>query len=197
MNKPRSLLLILSTLLSIGVFAQGQDLYPISGGTRTEPDLKNKKLIQIIAEKPDYKLTVGRSLMKRKSARMIGIYVKIENLADKPLSVKTSKFSMTDDEGKGYYGLETEEAIKRFNNTHGITTAIIAGPLMNPAVQARMAEEIRRESLESGDIPPHSFKEGIVFFDAPKKQHYTLMVSLTELWPEPFIFSTERQKEKK
>jgi hypothetical protein len=67
---------------------------------------------------------------------------------------------------------------------------------MNPALQARVPEEIRRESLESGDIPPHSFKEGIVFFDAPKKQHYTLKITLTDLWPDPFIFSTEKPKEK-
>jgi hypothetical protein len=103
------ILCLLSTL------AQAQDIRAISGGTRTEPDPKDKKLIRLVAEKPDYTLTLGRSLMKHKNARMIGIYVKVENLTDKPLTVKTSKFSMTDDEGKGYYGLETEEAIKRFN----------------------------------------------------------------------------------
>ena len=183
-------------LFSLSTLAQAQDVRAISGGTRTEPDPKDKKLICLVAEKPDYTLTLGRSLMKHKNARMIGIYVKVENLTDKPLTIKTSKFSMTNDEGKGYYGLETEEAIKRYTNTHGLATAILAGPLMNPALQARVAEEIRRESLESGDIPPHSFKEGIVFFDAPKKQHYTLKVILTDLWPDPFIFSTDKPKEK-
>lgn len=89
----------------------------------------------MVAEKSEYKLTVGRSLMKHKSARMIGLYVKIENLTDAPPTFKTSKFSMIDDEGKGYYGLETEEAIKRFQNTHGVATAILVGPMMNPALQ--------------------------------------------------------------
>jgi len=104
---------------------------------------------------------------------------------------------MLDCEGKCYYGLETVEAIKRFNDTHGPATAIIAGPLMNPSIQASTGEAIRRESLESGDIPPHSFKEGIVFFDAPKRQHYTLKVKLGALWPSEFIFSTTKPDEPK
>lgn len=183
-------------ILIMASAAFAQDLYPISGGIHTQPDPKDKKLIQMIAEKPEYKLTVGRSMFKHKSAQMIGIYLKVENLTDKPLTIKTSKFSMTDDGGKGYYGLETDEATKRFVNTHGIATAVMAGPRMNPAIQGRMAENIRRESLESGDIPPHSFKEGIVFFDAPKQDHYTLKIILTDLWPDPFIFSTEKPKEK-
>ena len=193
--KAKALLFCIIPFL-LSTLAQAQDIRAISGGTRTEPDPKDKKLIRLVAEKPEYNLTLGRSLMKHKNARMIGIYVKVENLTDKPLTIKTSKFTMTDNEGKGYYGLETEEAIKRFNDTHGLATAIMVGPFMNPALQARMAEEIRRESLESGDIPPHSFKEGIVFFDAPKKQHYTLKVTLTDLWPDPFTFSTEKPKEK-
>jgi len=190
-------LLASSIICTFTALALAQDLYPIGGGSRTQPDPKNKNLIQMVAEDSSHRLTVGRSLMKHKSARMIGIYVKVENLSETPITVKTSSFSMIDDDGKGYYGLETQEAIKRFQDTHGIATAVLAGPLMNPSVQAKMGEEIRRESLESGEVPPHSFKEGIVFFDAPKHQHYTLRVKLGSLWPDSFTFSTTKPKEEK
>lgn len=183
--------IVVALLLSVASVG-AQNLRAVSGGTRTEPDPKDKKLLRLVAETESTRITLGRAIVKHKTARMIPIYVKIENLTDKPLTLKTSTFSIVDDEGKGYYGLETQEAIKRFTDTHGIATAVIAGPLMGPSIQAKMGEEIRRESLESGDIPPRSFKEGIVWFDAPKRQHYTLKVTLGELWREPFVFSTKK-----
>jgi len=187
------ILLLCFCILALQVSAQ--DIRVIGGGNRTQPDPKDKSLIQAIAENESIRLTLGKShLWKHKRARIIGVYLKVENLSDKSLTVQASKFSAVDVDGKGYSGLETEEAIKRFNDTHGIATAVIAGPLMNPAVQAHTAEAIRRESLQSGEVPPHSFKEGMIFFEAPKEQHYTMKVTLTGLWSEPFVISTEKQK---
>lgn len=152
----------------------------------------------MIAETPSYRLTVGRSEMKHKTARMIGIFLKIENLSkDSRISFKTSDFSMIDDKGEGYSGLETDQAIKRFQDTHAIALAVLTGPFADKAVQQKMGEEIRRMSLDSGDVMPGSFKQGIIFFEAPKKQHYTLKIKLGDLWPEPFVFSTEKPKSKK
>ncbi len=187
----RNISLVVCLLLLVAV-TQAQDIRALSGGTGIATDPKDKKLIRLVAEDETKKLTLGRSLMKHKTARMIGIYLKVENRSDVPLRVEPSKFSMIDNEGQAFNGLDTQEAINRFNNSRGLTTAILVGPLMNPALQGATAEAIRRESLATGDIPPHSFKEGIIFFDAPKRQRYTVKVTLTDLWPQPFVFSTEK-----
>src|SRR6185503_20766067 len=146
----RNFSLVICLLLLVAI-TQAQDIRAVSGGTGTATDPKDKKLIRLVAEDETKKLTLGRSLMKHKTARMIGIYLKIENRSDVPFTVEPSKFSMIDNEGQAFDGLDTQEAINRFNNSRGLATAILVGPLMNPALQGATAEAIRRESLQSGD----------------------------------------------
>jgi hypothetical protein len=177
------------------VVTYAQDILVIAGGSRTQPDPKDRKLIQAIAENDSLRLTLGKShLWKHKRARIIGVYLKVENLSDSQLGIRTDQFSATDASGRGYAGLETEEAIKRFNDTHGLAIAVLAGPLLAPMAQAKTAEAIRRGALQSGIIPAHSFKEGMIFFEAPKEQRYTMNIMLGSLWPEPFVISTEKPK---
>ena len=193
--KPRQRIFILIWLLALAVVVCAQDIYPISGGGKTEQDPNNKKLIRFVAENERVRVIVGRSdKWKNKKARMIVIQVKVENLSDEPLNIHTSKFNAVDEQGRAYAGLETDEAIKRFNDTHAIAMNVFTGPLRHGAVQQRIAEDFRRAALSSGNIPPHSFKEGVVFFEAPERQHYTLKITLANLWPEAFVFSTEKSK---
>lgn len=181
---------------------QAQELFPISGGTKTEPDPKSKKKIRLIAENANLRLTVGEYRDSKVRSALFVIYLKVENLSDKPLTVDPSKFSTVDDTGRGYVGLAPTDAIKRaLDKSAGTRTVIgiiMAGPLAGPAMQhaaeRKVTEMVNRESLQPGEIPAHSFKDGGVFFEAPKQKHFTLKINLGELWPEPFIFSTEKPK---
>jgi len=189
---------LLLCLLLLVVPAFGQELFPISGGTRTEPDPKDKKLMRLLAENESYRITLGRpDHWRHKTAQIVAIYMKLENLSDKPISVQTSKFSAVDADGRAYSGLEAPEAIKRYFDTHsGAMTALGgalgAGRSAREAAERKVSEDIRRESFPSGEIPPHSFKEGMVFFEAPKENRFTMKIKLADLWPEFFIFSTTK-----
>jgi hypothetical protein len=180
-------------VLSVTVF--GQDPRAISGGTKTEPDPKDKKLIRLIAENDNYRITLGRpDHWRHKTARTIAVYMKLENLSDKPLTIQTSKFSAIDAEGKSYSGLEASEAIKRYFDSHAGAMTVLGGALgagrsHREAAERKVGEDIRRESLESGDIQPHSFKEGMIFFEAPKEDRFTMKIKLADLWPDFFVFS--------
>jgi hypothetical protein len=191
----RRLLMWLILQIAACGLVQGQDIHAISGGTKTIPDLKDKGQIQLVAENGSLKLTLGRSQMwKHSRARMIGFYLKVENLSDQPFRVEPGKFAATTADGRALSGLETEEVVKRYNDTEGIRTAALPYPNMQPAIQARIGEAIRRESLPAGEIPPHTFKEGFIVFEAPNDSRYTLKLQLTGLWPDLFIFSTEKEK---
>jgi hypothetical protein len=178
-----------------------QRISAVSGGTRTETAPHDKKQIRLIAESPSLKLTISTGgKFGKQFAGMTSIYLKIENISDKPLTITTSKFNAIDEEGRAYAGLEFQEAMKRYFDTHAGTFAAIggavagplSGPTMNKAAERKITEDMRRQSLESGDIPPHSFKDGAVFFEAPKKKQYTLKISLADLWLEPFVFTTDK-----
>lgn len=63
------------------------------------------------------------------------------------------------------------------------------------AAERKVTQEWMSKSLQPGDIPAHSFKEGMVFFEAPdKKGEVTLKISLNDLWPSPFVFTTSKPK---
>lgn len=188
--------------LVLVVPASGQVLYPISGGTRTERAPKDKKKTRLIAESPSVRLTTGEYRGSKVRSSLFVIYLKVENLSDTPLQVDPSTFSTVDDEGRGYAGLTPTEAIRRaLDKSAGTRTAIglvLAGPLAGPALQQaaerKVTETVNRECLQPGHIPPHSFKDGAVFFEAPKQKRFTLKVSFGSLWSEPFVFSTSKPK---
>jgi hypothetical protein len=184
------------------VSIQAQKLYPISGGTGTEPDPKDKKIILLVAENEGLKLTLGRSEKYKPKSGLMALWLKIENRTDKPLSVDPAKFNYVDDEGRGYSGFAPKDAIKKaLDSSAGKRSAlgmVLAGPLAGPAMmeaaERKVTEDVNREAIQPGEIPAHSFKDGIIFFEAPKKKQTTIKVALTDLWPEPFIFSTEKPK---
>jgi hypothetical protein len=197
--RTRQLALSWSLVLTASAFA-GQ-VYPIGGGTRTEPDPNDKTRIKVIAENEQLRLTLSKPerFWKRKTARMFAIYLRVENLSDKALQIQTSKFSAVDDEGRTYSGLEVADVVKRYFDSHSGKILILGGGLgarrsSREAAERKMGEDFRRESLQSGDIPPRSFKEGLVFFDAPEQDNFTVKVKLAELWPEPFTFNSHRPK---
>lgn len=190
------LALLFCATLALSCFAQ--KINPVSGGSRIETV---KKQVFLIAENESVRLTLTTDGKHGKQfSGMTSVYLKIENLTDAPLSIQTSKFSAVDDEGRGYAGLEFSEAMKRFLDGKAgfLSSMSIAlsgrhGKQQQEAAERSIIEDTRKVSLVSGEIPPKSFKDGAVYFEAPlKKKKYTLKILLGSLWAEPFIFSTEK-----
>jgi hypothetical protein len=202
MTNPRIMLLTLLSVLILPAASLAQEIYAIGGGTRTDVDPKNKKRILLIAENNELRLTVGVPKQNKPVLGLFEIWAKVENLSDKPLTIDPTKYHAIDAEGRAYSGVAPNDAIQRMlDRTATMRTAmgnIIMGPLAGPsntqATERQARERVNREALATGDIPPHSFKEGVIWFEAPKQKKFALQITLTELWLSAFTFSTEKPK---
>lgn len=202
MRHSRQILLTLAWLLLLPPVCVAQEIYAVSGGTRTDIDPKNKKRILLIAENDQLRLTVGVAKQDKRVLGLLEIWAKVENLSDKPITIDPTKYNAVDGDGRGYAGITPNDAIQRMlDRTAAMRTAmgnIIMGPLAGPSntqAQERQARErVNREALAPGDIPPHSFKDGIVWFEAPKQKTFTLLITFAGLSPSAFTFSTEKPK---
>jgi hypothetical protein len=187
------------------VSALAERIYPAGGGTRTEPDPNDKKQVRIVAESERSRITLstlGHGKYKSKHP-VIAIQVRVENRSKEPLRIDPTKYYLVDEAGQGYAGLSPQDAIKRsmdaMAGTMYVIGSVVAGPLSGPslteAAERKVSQEINQRALQPGDIPPNSFKEGLVFFETPRKpeaKHTTAKLTLVELWPEPFLFTIER-----
>jgi len=202
MRNPRIMLLTLAWLLMLPAASLAQEIYAVSGGTRTATDPKNKKRILLIAENNELRLTVGVPKQDKPVLGLFEIWVKVENLSDKPIAIDPTKYHAVDTDGRAYSGVAPNDAIQRMlDRTATMRTAmgnVIMGPLAGPsttqASERQARERVNREALAPGDIPPHSFKEGVVWFEAPKPKKFTLQITFAELCPTAFTFSTEKPK---
>jgi len=193
-------LIIMFFICAPGVAAFSQEIYAVSGGTKSEPDQKNKKKIRLIAENEKVRIVTGEYRDSKVRSALFVIYLKVENLSNEPLTIDPSTFNAVDDAGRGYAGLAPTEAIKRALDrsagTRTVVGMVFAGPLAGPALQQaaerNVSEKVNRECLQPGNLPGHSFKEGAVFFEAPKQKHFTLKINFGDLWPESFTFGTEK-----
>jgi hypothetical protein len=202
MRNARITILATICLLMLPAVSRAQEIYAISGGNRVESDPKNKKRALLIAENTELRLTVSVPKQNKPFLGLLEIWAKVENLSDKVLTIDPTKYHAVDNEGRAYAGLAPKDAIQRaLDRSAMMRTAMgnmIMGPLAGPsttqAMERQATERVNREALASGEIPPHSFKEGIVYFEAPKQKKFTLQITLTELWPTAFTFSTDKPK---
>ncbi len=186
--------------------SQAQKLYPISGGTRFESDPDKKKQFMLIAENSDLKITIKPAeKIKLGKGPIWAIWMKIENTSDKPLKFDPTQFNATDDEGRAFVGLESKDAIKRFYDSvaamSNLVGLVVAGPLMGPSIMAsgerKAAEELNRKSIQIGEIPPKTFKDGIVFFEQPKEKTKEFKINFIGLWSESIVFTTDEKRRPK
>jgi hypothetical protein len=203
MRQARIIVRVLLLIIVLSITTLAQRVYPASGGTRQEPNPKEKDQIYLIAENEVLRLTIDGSKKNSIKEPLLFIWLKVENLSDKPLSIDPSKFSCVDDTGRAYAGLGPKEAIKRiFDSRAGSQTALgiaLSGPRSGPALaeaaERKVSQDMHKISLQPGEIPPRSFKEGAVYFEAPQKQKKLILnINFTGLWPEPIVFSTEKIK---
>ncbi len=176
-----------------------QRIFPIRGGTRIETDARDKKERVIVAENPDIRITIGKADKFRPAKGQIWVFwMKIENLSDKTVKFDPNKFTGVDDEGRAVSGLESEVAIQRFSDAvAGVMNMmgnVLAGPLAGPgmvkASERGGSQKLNQESIQLGDIPPKTFKDGMVFLEKSKAKTNEVKVSFVGLWIEPIIFTT-------
>ena len=160
-------------------------MIPDTGGSRIQADPNNKKLIQLVAENNRLRLTLSARKGFNRRFPVIAIFLKIENLSDQPIVFDPSKYSVVNEEGRAGAGLRPDDAVKRVLDS---TVLYLGSPTRDSPVERKISSDINRDSLQPGEIPPRSFKEGMVFFESPSKRSKTFRLTLGDLWPESFVY---------
>ena len=191
---------------SVPLLAQDR-LYPATGRPDI-PTLLTEDHSSFVAEKTfEYKLTLGFPTSDRSEflpstrARIVMLWLRIENLSPHPVEVNVAKFTSTDDAGPAYSVLTIDEVFNRIIAETG-GSAIVSKTLRgvslgragNKPTQEQFKEDMVRYSLQSGRIPPRSVKEGLIYFDGLQRKKFILNVGLGDLWSRPFVFSNAKSK---
>jgi hypothetical protein len=206
--KPRLVILL---LLIIGAAepALSQDrLYPVRGDNKNVPTILTSDRSAIVVEKAfHHKLTIGSPSNDRASfhpdteAPLVVLWLRIQNVSRNPISVDVTTFTGTDDDGRVYSGLALEEASKRI--IAGISggslgtkalRGISLGRAANSPTEEDAKEDVVRYALHSGQIQPGVSKEGFIYFERPARKKFTTNIRLGDLWSQPLVFSTEKQR---
>lgn len=192
----RIALLALATVLAFHTTASAERIYPTAGGTRVEPDPQHKKLNRIVAESPTVRVIVSSppGVGFKFNHPVFALHVRVENLSAEPLRIDPTAYYLVDEAGQGYAGLEPQDAIRRSMDAMSGTMRVLAGRDAE-AAERKASADIKERSLQPGLVPPGSWKEGLVFFETPKKPAATktaVKMTLTGLWAEPFVLTIER-----
>jgi hypothetical protein len=195
-----NLLGLIGTVLITSHLLHGQSLYPVRGGTGFEPDSRDSKYEVLVAETAELKLTFRHSeKFKPKKGDIWVVWMKVENRSDKPITVDPTKFTAVDDEGRALAGLDAGTAIKRFSDAvagmMNIVGNVVAGPLAGPSMVAASergsVQKLNQQSLQIGEVPPRSFKDGLVFFEKSNTKTKEVRANFVGLWTDPIVFSTD------
>ncbi|HEY2380427.1 MAG TPA: hypothetical protein VGK48_04525 [Terriglobia bacterium] len=193
---------------SISTVAQ-ETVYPIPPNSDPPALLTEDHYAFVVERSFEYKLTFGYPSMDKAwfipgtKTRLVVLWLKVENESDNPLKLDVSKFISTDDTGKTYTPLTADEAFNRIMAGVATTEPTIAsktlkgisfGKAGNKVTAEQIKEDVARYALLSGTLPPRSVKDGLIYFDPPKKKKFMLTVNLGDLWARPFVFSTSKPK---
>ena len=108
-----------------------------------------------------------------------------------------------DKTGGVYKPLQAEEAFNHIMAGVASTEPTLAtktlkgisfGKAGNKVTVEQVKEDIGRYGLQSEDIAARSVKDGLIYFDPPQKKKFTIEVTLGDLWPRPFTFSTTKPR---
>jgi hypothetical protein len=195
-------------IATVPAFAQ-ETVYPIAPQSDT-PTLLTQDHFGFVVEKSfEYKLTFGFPSMDKAwfvpgtKTRLVMLWLRIENLSQNPISLDTSKFVSTDDTGKTYVPLSSEETFDKImagatavdpNLTSKTINRISLGKAGNKVTPDQIKEDILRYGLQTSTIPANSIRDGLLYYEAPKKKKFTITVKLGDLWSKPFTFATSKPK---
>jgi len=186
----------------------GQEaLYPVRERTDIPIALTADRSAFAVERTFEHKLTLGfptddnASFLPKTRAPIVVLWLRIQNVSQRPIEFNTAKFASTDDEGRMYAALAPDEACNRIlaeasGGSIGTRTlrAMSLGRLAGKPTEDQVREEILRNSLRSGQIPAAAVREGLIYFEAPQRKKFTVSITLGDLWSRPLVFSTEKQK---
>jgi hypothetical protein len=187
-------------------------LYPVPGdgglgSMRVVSTLSQEGHSRFIAEKPQYTLRVGfpteteGSYLPDTDGKVIVLWVRIENVSSRPMNLDITSFSAVDGEGKPCAKLSTDEAFDRLLSAKGRTRSLVSkatkgvslGRAGGPS-EEDARDEAHRFTLHTDEIPVQGVTQGLIFFEAPPQDKFTVRVSLGDLWSKPFVFTNTKGK---
>src|SRR5262249_53209861 len=172
------------------------------------PILVSSDRLSFVVEKSfQHKITVGfpsddrMDYLPETRASLVVLWLRIQNITRNPMQFDVATFTTSDDSGQKFSSLNPQDATNRIMDSASGSSigtkalrSVSLGRAGRKVAPDEAREDILRYSLKSGEIPPGGIKEGLIYFEAPKRKKYTLNVSLSELWAQPLVFSTEKQK---
>ncbi len=185
--------------------AWAQDrLYPVRGSSGL---LTANRSAFVVEKAFQHKLTLGFPdddnawYLPDTKAAITVLWLRIQNVSQRPMEVNISKFSTTDDEGRTYSVIQPDIATNRIieeASGGSIGTKALRGLSMgrvaNKPSEEQMKDDLVLHSLHSMQIQPGAVREGLIYFEGPQQKKFTLNVRLGDLWPNTFVFTTEKQK---
>jgi hypothetical protein len=203
----RKWLMILCWIVLASLSAAAQDrLYPVVGN-RDIPVILNTDRSAFVVEKSfRHKLTLGYPSSDKifdtdERSPVIMLWLRFQNTSQQRVLVDVGKFVSRDDQGKAYPALALEEITNRImaaatEPTLGSKTVknLSLGRAANKPTADQLKDDIVRYTFMSGEIAPGGVRDGLVYFDRPPQKNFTVSVTLGDLWSQPLVFSTSKQR---
>jgi len=185
-----------------------ETLYPVRSNADTGAVFTVDHSSFVVEKAFQYKLTVGYPanddtwFLPNSRTRIVVLWVRIENLSQNLMEVNTAKFTCTGDDGRTYSLLSPDEAFNQImaraedktiiltNTLHGISL----GRAGTKPTEEQLKQDTVRYSLQSGQIPAHDIREGLIYFEGPPQKKFVITVHLRDLWSKPFSFSNVKPK---
>ena len=201
-------LMLLSWVIAASLPGWGQDkLYPVRGNKNVPVILTSDRSAFVIERAFQHKLTLGfppddrAAYFPETRTQLVVLWLRIQNVSRGPLGLDVTKFTGADDQGGMYAALSPEEALNRILagvSGGSIGAKALRGISLGRAANQRTEDDVRddilRYSLHSSEIPAGSSREGFIYFEAPRRNKFTFNVVLGDLWSQPLLFSTQKQK---
>src|SRR5262245_15985522 len=202
---------VMGTLI-VPVSGQGK-LYPVPidggfGSMRIQAAPSTGAPARLIAQKAEYSLRLGfptdveAGSLPETDAKILMLWLKIQNLTDYPMNFDPSKFTASGEGGKTYPMLSSDQALDRMIEAGGgITRSVLSRATQGISLgrlgksdEAQLRDEAKRFSLQPGSIQPQGVREGLLFFEAPSEKRFTVNIGLVDLWSKPFIFTNVKPR---
>ena len=206
MMSRRFVVLIWMILISLPLAGQ-QRLYPVTAGRNIPAVLAPDRSGLVVDKAFRFKATLGfptedsTVFIPDTDAPVVMLWLKIQNISDRPIDVTTSKFMSTDDQGQTYSALSLEDATERIVDgfsraTSGSRTlkTLSLGHVANIPNEDEFRASVLRWSFQPGQVLTGILKQGWIYFARPPRKKFTVTVTLGDLSSQPLTFSTEKQK---
>jgi len=206
--KRRTLVLavFLAIATAVAPLAAQEKLYPIRQGTDIRVLVNADRTAFAVDRAFQLKLSVGFpeddkvAFIPKTRTPLILLWLRIQNVSQRPLDIDITKFTVTDDKDVKYAALSLDAAAKRILDGSGgglgskTLRSISLGRAGNVPPEEQMKEDIQRYSMLSGSLAAGAVREGFIYFDAPARKKFTASLVLGDLWSSALAFSTEKQR---